>query len=328
MLANELREIVSEIPIINPNRNYWFIRTEGGLFYNKFIHHNVIAIGYNEISTDKVSEVIKTARRPKKALMDYIKKSHPSIKRPGLAASQLLRFITEIRQGDVVVIPGINSTELSFGIVTASSTINYDFPIEENQVNCNYSKAKSVEWVKTVRRSTLNPELYSMFFARQTIVNGQDYAAYIDSTINDIYTKNGKTHLVVRVTRNQGIYAHHLFNLGLQLLEVTDQFLQENQISEDTEKVEVKTHLNSPGFFELAGYATEAVVTVALLMVAVSGGDFISDALGIKMKTPGILKALSSFLNDKQKRELLAQLSSELQTKESKDLLEIIKKMK
>jgi hypothetical protein len=167
-----------------------------------------------------------------------------------------------------------------------------------------------------------------MFFARQTIVNGKDYASYIDSTLNDIYTKNGKTHLVVRVERHQGIYAHHLFNLGIQLLDVTDQFLLENQIDENTEKVEVKTHLNSPGFFELAGYSTLAVATVGLLIVAVSGGDFTSENWGIKMKTPGILKAISSFLNDKKKRELLTQLSGELQAKEPKDLMEIFKQLK
>ena len=328
MLSQELREIVDQIPVISHDRGYWFVRTEGGLFYNQFVRHGVIAIGYNELTPEKIAEIIRYARRPKKALMDYIKKNHPSIKRPGLAASQLLRFLTEIKAGDIVIIPGINSTELTFGVVTNGTTIRIDFPQEENQYNCDYLKAKHVDWIKTVRRSSLNPELYSMFFARQTIVNGQDYATYIDSTINDIYTKNGKTHLVVRVDRHQGIYAHHLFNLGLQLLEATDQFLQENQIDEDTEKVEVKTHLNSPGFFELAGYATGAVATVALLLVAVSGGDFVSETLGIKMKTPGILKALSTYLNEKKKRELLAQLSAELQTKEPKDLLEIIKKLK
>jgi hypothetical protein len=143
MLLNELKEVVDQIPAISAERNYWFVRTEGGLFYNQFIRHDVIAIGYNELTPERVGDVIRYARRPKRALMDYIKKNYRDIKRPGLVASQLLRFLIDIKVGDVVIIPGINSTELSFGIVSDGATIDANFPKEDNQYNCDYKKGQA-----------------------------------------------------------------------------------------------------------------------------------------------------------------------------------------
>ena len=42
-----LEQIINNIPVINEDQNYWFIRTDGGDNYDVFRDNNFVAIGWD-----------------------------------------------------------------------------------------------------------------------------------------------------------------------------------------------------------------------------------------------------------------------------------------
>ena len=61
-MANDvLEELLALIPRIDPNRHYWFVRTQGGEYYADFVKGGYIAIGYDEIPASVMKEADKEA---------------------------------------------------------------------------------------------------------------------------------------------------------------------------------------------------------------------------------------------------------------------------
>ena len=48
MNKDEIQKLINSLTVISNKRNYWFVRTQGGDFYETFLLNNYIAIGYDE----------------------------------------------------------------------------------------------------------------------------------------------------------------------------------------------------------------------------------------------------------------------------------------
>lgn len=73
-----------DLPEINSNRSYWFVRTNSGEYYNFFKSHSLIAVGWNYLSTDDIKEYKKSDSGKDKIALK-IKKIEEGM--PGLAMS-------------------------------------------------------------------------------------------------------------------------------------------------------------------------------------------------------------------------------------------------
>ncbi len=329
-MLNELDGIVAKIPNVNTDRQYWFVRTDGGYYYKEFLSSNVISIGFEKISINDIFRILNDDKKdPKKALITTIKEKYPDNERPGLAASQIIRFFTEIKNGDVVIIPSESSSELSFGIIQDDKPFQHSFFKAEQNKDFSYDKARSVFWVKTVGRKALNPKLFSLFFAHQTISNGNEYSQYIDSTINDFYKKDGKVYLQLKVLKKEDINARQLFSGCLELLDITDEFLTFNNYHEDTSGIDVKISLNSPGEIEFIGVNFYALTIVGMIIIAVVGGGFRAKhgETTVELKSDGLIKRISDFLKERHRETELSSALEKLEASDPKDLVQIIKKM-
>lgn len=326
-VADEIQKFVAKIPNIKEGRNYWFVRTQGGDLYEPFIDENLIAIKYSPIKLDEI-EMQRDLEPPKRlrTLQKIIKGRDPDASRPGQIASTLSRFCFEIQEGDVVIIPSTSSAVLTFGIVqdskAAVGTIN-----ESSDLRGHHTRA--VKWIKSIARDKLNGKLYRLFFCHQTIVNGNEYSELIDSTINDFYVKDRKLYLQIHIQKESEILAKDLFTACLDLLSLTDEFLKQHGIDQDTENTEVKVSVSSPGEVEFISTCIQAMAVLGFIAVILAGGEINSKILGndISMKTPGLLKSLSDFLNSHKKRKHLGDIISKLDVKNPEDAIKVLKQL-
>lgn len=321
-MDSDLEMILADVPHVHADRQYWFIRTEGGAYYRAFLDAGVVGIGYTKIDVGFLQGSERANRSVVKRVMRQVTDKYPNEKRPGFVAAQILTFTHKIKKGDVIIIPGVSSHELSFGIVANDAVSNRVLYLGENR---HERKVREVKWSKSVNRRFLNPNLFSLFFAHQTISNGNDYAKYIDPTLNDFFIKDGKAYLQLPVQKADDINARDLFKSCLGLLDLTDKFLETAGSAERTTDVDVKININSPGIIEFVGGGINALAILGFVIVAVNGGSLKIEKLGLNLKTDGILHQLTKFLNERSKREVVTELRGDLKKLEMKDSKDIIK---
>ncbi len=96
MTISDIEQLLAKTPLIKADRNYWLVRTQGGLYYDDFRASNFIAIGANEITLSDISESIKNLKKPKEFLTKRIKDTFKNEKRPSYLAGQLIKFTYNI----------------------------------------------------------------------------------------------------------------------------------------------------------------------------------------------------------------------------------------
>ena len=132
-------------------RKYWFVRTNGGEYYDDYFHEGYIAVGFNSIADKTIIERAETDDAYKRALYERIKlelETDEEIKaKPGLIINQLKRFLIEMNPGDIVLIPSENSKFISFGEITSDVELLSPDDIQED--GCPFIKRRKVRWVKT-----------------------------------------------------------------------------------------------------------------------------------------------------------------------------------
>lgn len=307
-----INEIIENLPIVNPSRQYWLVRTESGDYYEEFRDKNYIAIGWNEIPLSDISSMNADPTneglliRIKNKLIDNDdfdtergKKSSQS-----KAIAQLLKFTYELKRGDIVVIPSSNSDYLSFGEILETPVF-----VEYGGI-CPFAKRKRVLWIKKdIRRLSLDSNLYRFIYAHQTINNVTEYSEYINTTLFDFYTINGRASLVLRVRKNDDFDSFGIGTLYSDLLYFMKEFSIYNGEEIKSGDINVKFDLQSPGTIIFFGIVVAALICLGVMTILSGGeGNFEIDPANQKIKfnfkSNSFLEKLSVFLNEKQDRKV------------------------
>ncbi|MFX1707205.1 hypothetical protein PV783_24770 [Chitinophaga sp. CC14] len=228
---------------------------------------------------------------------------YPDDKTPGLTTNQIIRFMYELKRGDLIIIPSENSRMLTFGVV--SSDLIPELSEHALSISgCPYRKRKNVNWVKTVRRADMDPYLFKMLQAHQAISNISNYAELIERTLRDFYILNDEVNLVLDVTSQNDIGAIELFGFGYNLMLLVEEYAKENNITVDVGSVQVKTYLNSPGKVNFKSICKNSLVIAAGLLFLCGGGY---ENGKVKLKTdglPALIKSISDFLDSRHDRQV------------------------
>lgn len=312
-LLDALREAAERIPVLNTQRQYWFIRTNGGAFYQDFWESRSVGIGYNLITLAEVNRALANSekRAPHLTLIDLVKERYPKVDPPGRAVGLIMRFLTEMKPGDVVVIPSGSSFRLAFGEIT-------DAPPSEivtNTTNDNliYRKRRSVKWLTQRDWYSLDSNLYSAFSGSQALIKITPYEQYLDREMYSIYSKGGETHVRLDIGTPGGIDGEDYFDMGHSLLALCRDFKSEAGLTERGNKIEVRSNVQSPGLFEFITHApVVATFLASALIVGLFGGHLKAEKLGIDIGTRGLFKNISDFLMEGKKRQLLEELRKNL----------------
>lgn len=282
-----------EIPNINEDCNYWLVRTNSGEYYQEFFLDNFVAIGWNEFN-----DLDYLNSKNDSFIVEQIRKKYPNEDKPRHVLNQIRRFVFEMKQGDIVLIPSKGSTHVSFGKVITNveiANINED-EIEEGV--CPFQKRRKVKWIKTVRRDELDPYLYKLLYSQHTITNALDYAPYIDRTLHSIFTKGGYTHLVLDVTTRDRIKAKDLANLIDGAENIIELFNEVTESSLDSNEIELKINVQSPGPIEyIAGAGV--ILVFGMILHYIVGGKFQTklswESVEVAGETEGLLEKILKF---------------------------------
>lgn len=324
----DIKEIINSLNVFNNQRNYWFIRTQGGDFYKTFLENSYIAIGYDSINLSLIKNAAND-KSGKKYLAEVIKKQFPDESKPGYIGNQLIDFSYNIKKGDIVIIPGESSSKISIGEVVETPV--YEIKNNLGESDCPYLKRKKIKWLKkNLTFNHIDSKLFSIKYSQRTITRIQDdFHPYIDRIISPIYIKNDNAHLAINVERKENFPAYDVFTTWTELLDLTEEYGKEEQIEINKKDIDLKINVQSPGTIEFITYSVIGIVVLATLVTALIGAEYESNSrpFRFKFKSDGLIKKVSDFLDKKKDREFKENLTKKLKEMDIKpeELIELLK---
>ena len=276
------------IPIVGGEHKVWFFRTKAGQFYHDFKVNDYIALGWDLISPEFITET-KTSRDSKK---EQIEALYPDEKRPGLILSQMETFYTKMNVGDLVVIPAEGGKEVSIGrLGELQANVQHKNEAEEYP-QCTYMHKRSVEWVKVVD-VIRDIYLFKALRAQQTISDVSECGELIFRNLFPVYISEDGIHVTMQKETEANLNLAQNVELQYNFLEIMDEVAKLYGKEKFRSEVSIKTAVGSPGFLELIlpGIPVSAIAATFLIKFAI-GKEKSADG-----SATGIL-ALASKIND------------------------------
>lgn len=268
MMAEAAEFVVDEIS----ERHYWFVRTNGGEYYDDYFHEGYIAVGFNSIVDKTVIERAETDDVYKRALYERIKlelETDEEIKaKPGLIINQLKRFLVEMCPGDIVLIPSENSKYISFGEITGDVEIINDADIQED--GCPFIKRRKVKWVKTLKKESLDPYLYKAIMSHHVITDVSDSATFINRSMSNMYVENGLAHITLRVQSKAAVKIADINTLLTCFEDIATKAGFPPEILEPISQTELKINVQSPGPVEYITFGA-GLLGFGAILIAING---------------------------------------------------------
>jgi restriction system protein len=348
-LDQQLDQLIESFPKISNEKKYWLIRTQSGSLYETFRENHFVAIEHNEVPLSVIRGIEDEAKGDliltQRLIREFVKKLAGTsltddaiqseeeilmVKRPGLKANQIFKFVYEVKKGDIVIIPSVNSDVISFGEVQESHIGEFS-PEQLRKMDNEYILKKKVKWIHDVARSDVDPYLYKLFMAHQALNEVGKYADVIERSMSNFFILDDEAHLIIEVKTTDEIPAKHLFGLGYEILQLVDDFANFAGIDVSSDDLLTTVNINSPGKIDLKAKIKKTTV-VAGLIVFIAGG-------GLKTKTwelaspgiPGLIKAWDEYQTHSQEREMrmkmFEQYKDSLHVKDPEDLIKLLKQV-
>lgn len=276
------------IPIVGGEHKVWFFRTKAGQFYHDFRVNGYIALGWDLILPEFITET-KTSRDSKK---EQIEALYPDEKRPGLILGQMETFYTKMNVGDLVVIPAEGGREVSIGkLGELQANIQHKNEAKEYPL-CTYMHKRSVEWAKVVD-VVHDIYLFKALRAQQTISDVSECGELIFRNLFPVYISEDGIHVTMQKETEANLNLAQNVELQYNFLTIMDEVAGLYGKEKFRADVSIKTAVGSPGFLELIlpGIPVSAVAVTFLIKFAI--GKEKSEA----GSATGIL-ALASKIND------------------------------
>lgn len=326
--------IACGIPVIDPSTNYWFIRTNGGDNFENFYFDQYVAIGW-----DKIDDLDSIKRYSLNDLKDEIIELYPDDSKPGSTASQIMRFVNDMKIGDYVLVPGANCDRIAIGQITsdpyiyeASEQERIDVMFFDEEIS--YLKRRNVKWIadRPFERRELDPMLTPIIYSYGTIINANPYSGFINRTLYSCYIQGKEMHTIFDVTTTQNIAAIDLYNFIDSIFESADIYSELYNIPIEKNEFSIKAAINSPGPVEIITCATSAFLLLASLSLFINGAKvhFSFDILkvirgDVNIDSPGLIDKIRNFQKIATENEIKLQ-KTEAKIEESRKKLKIKKK--
>jgi restriction system protein len=279
---------VDNVVKIDTDKEYWYLRTEGGEFYNDFNENNYIGIGWNYITSSELYEENTVNLRDKIINNNTTKYGNTVFDNldPGKKSSiskninQLFTF-KALKKGDIVLIPSTDSNFFSIGEIDDDYIYN---PSEEELINCYYTKRRKVKWLKkSTEHNYYNSLFFSLKHSHQTIVSIKKHADFIDSLSEELYLKGDDCFLSLKINREEDINLKDLKDLFDNYYLLLEKVNKEFQFNEKIDITSVKLSLNSPGFINIKLLTGKSLI-ISSLIISMSLSGCTNDQINEKIK--------------------------------------------
>lgn len=344
-VAEELDLLVKLIQDISADKKYWLIRTQSGTMFDNFRNNNYIGLEHNEVSlsflNEKKKEFGDDSTKRNEAIKNHVRQVHKkeqnlvsdddiNSRRASVVASQISKFVYDIKKDDLVIIPSEGLETISFGFVLEGHIA--EFTDEENRKCQDPSILKKrVRWIKDIEKRFIDPYLYKMFSAHQAICNVGAYAEIIERSINDIFVYDDEAHYIIN-TMSTDVPAKDLFGFGSDILCFVDDFAKQYDLDIKSTDLQVTININSPGKIDLKSKIRKTTIFVGLILLIGGGGYKTAGGTEITTKgIPALIKAISEFLNEEQERAMKQQMFNQykdsLEIKHPEDMIILLKQV-
>lgn len=230
-----------------------------------------------------------------------------------MAINKCIKFISEIEEGDIIIIPNKGTKKITF--VKAGEYYEEHFSEEQElrvieaiedrewevkQVECPYNKRRRIEILKTISVSEINIHLYMALTNYHGLSSMQEYSKMILDSIYPLYVYNNICSLQIGINNKNEINANAI---SLLVAGVTGCL---KGVSGE-ENIYATMNLNSPGkiscWFSKEGKQNgngkkvfdvlksgKSKAMFLLLIVAVTGGK--AKVGNVELALPGIVKTI------------------------------------
>lgn len=333
---DELMEILKrcDIPIISESVNYWFLRTSSGTNFENFYFGNYIAIGW-----DQINDIDSIQNLSFEDLKDCVDEFYPDESKPGSTASQIKKFVCEMKPGDYVMIPSANCDRIAIGIITSDAYLHTPTEQEEfdslfDGIDIAYLKRRTVKWVtdKPFERAELDPLLIPIIYSYGTIVNANRYAGFINRTLYTCYVHGKDIHAIFDVTCKNNVAAIDLYKFMDSIFECVHLYSELYDVTIHENDLSIKAAINSPGPIEIITCATSAFIALSALALFINGAKvkFSFDILkivkgNVDIEAPGLIDKIAEHNKVSTDNQLKIK-KTEAKINEAKEKLKLEKK--
>lgn len=240
-----------DIKVIPNETNFWLVRTRQGFFYDEYVDSEYIALGWNMLDLNKIKELDNDDKI--KLFKEELNQKY-STKQGSTIFNKCDRFINEMKNGDIIMMPSHHNNFLTFAVVeeyfeekeaTYEKEIEIDKRIKDGvdygtKIECPYKKRRKIRVIKTVEGNRLNPNLYRVLASYHGISTINKYANFILSSVYNFYIWNNKLNFVINIEEKNGISAKYFSELIYYISDVLT-------IDTDEANVYTQANVNSPG---------------------------------------------------------------------------------
>lgn len=260
---NLFKTIRNQLPSVNSTKDYWFVRAQKGLFYKSFLNGGYIAIGWNHITLEDLENLDEESVKGK------IKEFDKSVKKPGSAYSQMMKFAYSLKLGDIVIVPSESPNSFLVGEITSRPYTETEDNIESASNICPFNKRINVHWLGVILNRDIDPQLYKLVYSGHTITDANAYKKFINRGLYDAYIDHDHMSVTFRVQEESNIDAFEYSTFLHTILQMVTAIKQTENLQD--EKVVLRTNVQSTGPIELIGNP-EILVPVLTFTILFAGG--------------------------------------------------------
>jgi restriction system protein len=256
--------LVNKVPEVSINTEYWFVRTNYGLYFDTFYEHGFIGIGWNEITLEELKHVKESEQYIREKLMrseQFDPENKHTQGKITTIINKLINFVN-LKKGDIIIMPSQNSSRYAFGEILNNLT----FVDIDKSHGCDYYKRREVKWLADKYVSQLDPIFYKIKISRHSISQIQDYGIYIDNIINTLYRKDDNAHFVLDITTIKDINVNSLISLIDNIQDLISKINVSFNLGEEIDKNSIRLNLQSPGKIEFKLPVGKSLIILATII--------------------------------------------------------------
>ncbi|WP_339874690.1 hypothetical protein [Olleya marilimosa] len=263
-------DIIDQVNEIAPDKGYWFVRTDGGEYFEHFYEKKIIAIGWDYINMHDINTLVTSEFDIKMKIARKEGLDIDKSKDKGKITSiyNKIKAFKELRRNDFVVIPNDGSNRLAFGVVADDNV----FTIIDDP-DCSFHKRRKINWLENKDIDDLDSIFYQVKINRHSISSIKNYQSYIDKVVSTLFLKNGFSHYVLDIRTDEDVHIKTLLDLINNITVLAEKLNTEFHLGENIDESSIKLNLQSPGKIEFKFLNGKSIILIAALLGPLSLGS-------------------------------------------------------
>lgn len=297
-LINELT-IALNIHMPDKEQKLWFFRTNGGEYYKDYCINGFIALGWDKIDRDLITDSNYSFDQKKEKISEL----YPDELRPGLILGQMNSFYNKMNIGDIILIPSQGGKQICIGVL--QDLTNNDIKhlsLEEEYARCTYTHKRKVNWIKKVD-SWQDVYLFKELRAQQTISDITDCAHLVYRNLYSAYVSKQSIHLTLQKKTNSDYSLKNNLEFSSAIISISENIAEMYNEKNITDFIKIKTAVGSPGFIEIImPYVPIAPIVIGIIINAVLG-KIKTENKATSSGIIGIIDIVNKIINDHHLRK-------------------------